>query len=231
MRARCAAASAAAAALARCCSVAFSAFVIAICDMLRSAAAYLEAQLGPAENLLVKLAFKVLHCALYCIKKTVKFVSYYGLVFVACEGTSFCLGCYKTFFFFLNNPGQVALNAMVTWLLKLVASLSSPLFCGVVFYYLLDIIYSSNDDHSALNPMYPAAIITILAAVMTCSCMTVFDCTITTIFVCCFQDKAEFNSKFMTEQHPRLADAFQIKKKKGDGDAPGAPEAEVKQQL
>ena len=53
--------------------------------MLRAAAAYLEKQMGPSNNFMVKLAFKVLQCCLYCLKKTVKFVSYYGLVFVAAE--------------------------------------------------------------------------------------------------------------------------------------------------
>ena len=60
--------------------------------------------------------------------------------------------------------------------------------------------------------MYPALIIYLIAAVMTIGCMTVFECTITTIFVCCFQDKAEFGGKYMSD---RLAKAFQIKRGKG----------------
>jgi choline transporter-like protein 2/4/5 len=187
-------------------SIAFSAFVIAFCDMLRAAAAYLEKQMGPTNNFMVKLAFKVLNCCLACLKKTVKFISYYGLVWVACQGSSFCAGCFKTFFFFLQNPGQVAINALVTKLLKLIAILSSPLACAVVFYYILDSVMATK--HAG----YPAAIIFVLAALMTVSCMHVFDCTITTIFVCCFQDKAEFGGRFMSK---RLASAFGIKQKKG----------------
>ena len=113
---------------------------------------------------------------------------------------------FKTFFFFLQNPGQVAINALVTKLLKLIAILSSPLACAVVFYYILDSVMATK--HAG----YPAAIIFVLAALMTVSCMHVFDCTITTIFVCCFQDKAEFGGRFMSK---RLASAFGIKQKKG----------------
>jgi choline transporter-like protein 2/4/5 len=214
-------------------SVAFAAFVIAICDMLRAAASYAEAQMGPTNNFLVKLAFKVLQCCLYCLKKTVKFVSYYGLVFVACTGNSFCMGCYRTFFFFLQNPGQVAINATVTMLLRLVAVLSCPLFCGVVFYYIIDGYFASDPELSTLNAMYPGAIITILASVMTVSCMTVFECTITTIFVCCFQDKAEFGGKYMSD---RLAKAFHIKRNKDEGavvkkEEEGEVDAPVKQSV
>ena len=49
-----------------------------------------------------------------------------------------------------------------------------------------------------------------LAAVVTQSCMVVFECVITTIFVCCFQDKAEFGGKYMSEN---LASAFGIERK------------------
>jgi len=196
-------------------SIAFSAFVIAFCDMLRAAAAYIEKQMGPTNNFMVKLAFKVVNCCLACLKKTVKFISYYGLVWVACQGSSFCAGCFKTFFFFLQNPGQVAINALVTKLLKLVAILSSPLACSIAFYYILDTVMATK--HAG----YPAAIIFVLAALMTVSCMTVFECTITTIFVCCFQDKAEFGGRFMSK---RLASAFGIKqtKKEEAADKPAA---------
>lgn len=197
-------------------SVAFAAFVIAMCDMLRVIAAYVEKQMGPAgKNIMVKLAFKCIHCLLACLKKTVEFVSYYGLVFVATQGTSFCGGCYKTFFFFLQNPGQVAINALVTKLLTTISILASPTACAIVFYYIMD------GQLADVNAIYPAGVIGVMAALMTVSCMTVFSCTITTVFVCCFQDKAEFDGKYMS---PRLAKAFGINKKdkKKDGDAAGS---------
>jgi choline transporter-like protein 2/4/5 len=202
-------------------SVAFSAFVIAFCDMLRAAAAYLEKQMGPTNNFMVKLAFKVLNCCLACLKKTVKFISYYGLVWVACQGTSFCSGCFKTFFFFLQNPGQVAINALVTWLLKWISLLSMPLACAVTFYYIMDSVMKT------AHASYPAAIIFVIAALMTSSCMSVFDCTITTIFVCCFQDKAEFQGRFMADDHKRLAKAFGIKIPKGESKAASTNEPET----
>ena len=186
-------------------SVAFAAFVIALCDMLRVVCNYIERQLGPSENMMVRLVFKVLNCVLYCLRKTVKFVSYYGLVFVSCQGLNFCMGCYRTFFFFLNNPGQVSINATVTWLLRLLAMLSMPLASAMLFYYILDDFLDPTQ-----NAIYPALVIYVLAAVMTVSCMTVFECTITTIFVCCFQDKAEFGGKYMSEN---LASAFGIERK------------------
>jgi len=194
-------------------SVAFAAFIIATVDLIRTIAAYVEKQMEAtgANNALVKLAFKALQCCLYCLKRTIKFISYYGLVFVSCQGSSFCMGCYKTFFFFLKHPGQVSINATVTFLLRIIAMLSTPLFCGVIFFYILDATLEPR-----LNAMYPAFIIFVTSAVVITSCMTVFDCTITTIFVACFQDKQDFGGKFMSDN---LAAAFGMKKKADDAPA------------
>ena len=123
--------------------------MIAVCDMLRATAAYLEKQMGPTNNFMVKLAFKVLNCVLWCVRKTVKFVSYYGLVFVACKGENFCKACFNTFFFFLQNPGQVSINLTVTTLLRLTGILSMPLLCGTIFYYILDTVLEQ------ANAIYP----------------------------------------------------------------------------
>ena len=54
--------------------------------------------------------------------------------------------------------------------------------------------------------------------------MTVFDCTVTTIFVCCFQDKAEFDGKFMAADHSNLAKAFGIKAPKDGAAKESEPE-------
>jgi len=205
-------------------SVAFAAFVIALCDMLRAVVAYVERQVKPLKDkqFLLRLLFMCVNCCVWCLKKSVKFVSYYGLVFVACTGTNFCSGCYTTFFFFLQNPGQVAINATVTFLLRSCALFSMPLACGIVFYYVIGM-----DEEIGRHAIYPSFVIVVLAALMTTSCMTVFECTITTIFVCCFQDKAEYGGSFMSDQ---LARAFDIRKDK-KGSAEPASSVEPTQSL
>jgi hypothetical protein len=40
----------------------------------------------------------------------VRFVTGYGFVYIAMEGSSFCSACFKTFSLILGNPAQVALN-------------------------------------------------------------------------------------------------------------------------
>ena len=57
--------------------------------------------------------------------------------------------------------------------------------------------------------MYPAIFIFIAALVMTISCMSVFECVITTVFVCSFEDKAEYGGKYMVT-HPGLAAVLNV---------------------
>ena len=101
----------------------------------------------------------------------------------------------------MQYPGQVAINALVTRLLTMISILCAPTACAIVFYYIID---SSVAD---VNAIYPAGAIGVIAAIITVSCMTVFECTITTVFVCCFKDKAQYDSKYMSA---RLAKAFGI---------------------
>jgi choline transporter-like protein 2/4/5 len=206
-------------------SVAFAAFIIAIFDVIRTVVAYVEKQMekGAGKNFMVWLAFKCIMCCVDCLKRTVKFISYYGLVFVAVNGNSFCGGCFKTFGFFFSNAGQVAINALVISVVRLLAYGTSPLFCALVGFFLCE-------GQGLANPFYPALLIFITAFVMTASCMTVFECVVTTVFVCSFEDKASFGGKYL-QNHPALAKALNVKEKKGKKGAPAAGEDEKLQSV
>lgn len=205
-------------------SVAFAAFIIAFFDLLRTVCAYIEAQMKPAadKNPMIKVAFKCVSCCLACIKKTVKFISYYGLVFVATNGTNFCYGCFETAKFFINNMGQVSINATCVWLLKLLGLGTIPIGCGIISVYAIE---GSGID----NSMYPAVVIFIAAFLMANSCMQVFDCLVTTIFVCSFEDKGRYGSKYMSK-HPNLMAVFGVKPGASDDSAAQAPPPEEKTQ-
>ena len=65
--------------------MAVGSFVIAVCQLLRLLLTMVDkaTQEQQQGNLLVKLAMKCAPCALWCLQKTVEFVSYWGYVFVA----------------------------------------------------------------------------------------------------------------------------------------------------
>ena len=59
---------------------------------------------------MLKMAIKCLQCCLWCFEKTVRFVTGYGFVYVAMEGSAFCSACFSTFKLILGNLSQVAVN-------------------------------------------------------------------------------------------------------------------------
>merc|ERR1719224_338002 len=84
---------------------AFGALIIAICQLIRYILATIDYYTKDLqqENFLYKMAIKCAQCAMWCLQKTIEFISYFGFVFIALEGQNFCQAC-KTTFAFLLEP-------------------------------------------------------------------------------------------------------------------------------
>jgi hypothetical protein len=205
-------------------SAAFAAFILALFDLVRTIVAYVEYQMKDkvGNNVMVWLAFKVITCCINCLKKTVEIITMYGLVFVSVNGNSFCWACKRTFGFFVSNAGQVAINSLVVFVIRMLAIGTAPLGCAILGFWICD-------ANGLTNPMYPAIFIFIAALVMTISCMSVFECVITTVFVCSFEDKAEYDGKYMVA-HPGLAKVLNVDlKKHKDKGSPAKAEAKAEE--
>ena len=46
---------------------------------------------------MLRLVVKCAQCCMWCLERTIQFISYYGYIFVAMEGCNFCKGCSETF--------------------------------------------------------------------------------------------------------------------------------------
>lgn len=164
-------------------SVAFAAAILTIFTIIRTvleAAAYVAEQKNP-NNMLLKMAIKCTKCFVWCLEKTVQMVTYFGMIFVAIEGSNFCKACFSTFKCWSHYPAQVAVNKLVARVLSLVISLSIPAGCGFVAYIWVD-------QQRGYEPLY-AAICAGVMAYAIASCVTdVFRCAIDTIFICVFYD-------------------------------------------
>jgi hypothetical protein len=159
----------------------------------------------------------------------VRFITGYGFVYVALEGSSFCAACFKTFKFILSNPAQAAVNTVVSKLLTVLAMVAIPVVCAAGAYAYFD------DVLAVRNPMYPTFFVLLVSASVSQCCASVFECTITTIFVSCFRDNELYGGKFMPEvlrkafgmPKPGRAETDSLKGgKQGKGTDPG-PDAEL----
>lgn len=182
-------------------SMAFGALIIAICQFVRLLMEWLDHQTKQMQetNVLLKVVMKCTKCCLWCFEKTIRFVTGYGFVYVALEGCGFCPACWKTFKFIASNLQQVVVNTVVSKLLTLLAMVAIPVACSAgAFAYFEQVL-------EVRNPMYPTFFVLVASAIVSNACTSVFECTITTIFVCCFRDKDYFNGDHMSDE---LAKAF-----------------------
>lgn len=170
-------------------SMAFGAAIIAICQFIRLVLEGLDYMTREKQkkNLLLWFAMKCVKCCMWCVQKTIEFISYYGFIFVAVEGSNFCKACFQTFGFILKNPAQTIVNKTVQKLLKILIGYSTPVLCAsAAFYYL-----GSQEDYDRdYDPLWACAAVFILAYIIAGGLCMVFDVCIDTIYICAFTDPA-----------------------------------------
>jgi len=181
-------------------SAAFGAFVIAVCQLIRYMLATLDWYTKDLQdsNLFFRMAIKCSQCAMYCLQKTIEFVSYFGFVYIALEGKNFCWSCKETFKFLLTpkNAVQTAVNKVVEKLVVLIIAWTTPTLMALVCYGWL----SNNSEYMQdNNPLYPCVLVWIGSFALAGAIATVFECTIDTIFLCSFKDAAEYDGKYMSK--------------------------------
>jgi len=179
-------------------SMMFGALIIAICQLLRYILAAIDyyTQDLQKKNTLLWLVLKCSQCAMYCLQKTVEFISYFGYIFVAVKGQSFCRACASTFVFVAKYMTQTAVNKTVQALLRLLIGWSIPVCCASLTFYILDGI----PNYSQYNAIWPALIVFISSFIIADGICTVYDCCIDTIYLMSFMDMEENNPpKYMSD--------------------------------
>jgi hypothetical protein len=164
--------------------MAFGSLIIAICQTIRICLKAFEMSKA-GDNTLVRLALKCAQCAVWCLQKSIEFVSYYGYVYVALEGGSFCRGCKSTFHLVAKYPAQVAVNKTVQKLLSLLMGWSIPALCAISCFYRLDTDAAYTARYSA---MHAAVAVGITAWVIADGLTTTFSCCVDTIYISAFVD-------------------------------------------
>ena len=181
-------------------SAAFGAFVIAVCQLIRYMLATLDWYTKDLQdsNLFFRMAIKCSQCAMYCLQKTIEFVSYFGFVYIALEGKNFCWSCKETFKFLLSpkNAMQTAVNKVVEKLIVLIIAWTTPTLMALICYGWLS---NKSDYMQDNNPLYPCILVWIGSFALAGAIATVFECTIDTIFLCSFKDAAEYDGKYMSK--------------------------------
>jgi choline transporter-like protein 2/4/5 len=181
-------------------SMAFGAFIIAVCETIRAIIMTIDyyTQDLQQSNCLLKMAIKCIQYVVACIQKTIEMISYYGFIFVAMRGESFCQACGSTFVFIMKYAAQTAVNKTVVALLTLLIGWSTPVFAAVLAFYYLESV-NDGDYASKFNTFWAALMTFIVAFLVTHGVTMVYNCTIDSIYLLAMKDMEEnVPPKFMS---------------------------------
>jgi len=181
-------------------SVAFGSLIMAIVQFIRVVLYAIDKQTKKLQdsNFLAKLVIKCTQCCMWCLEKTLKFITDYCFIYIAILGSSFCRACKDTFTLVWEFPAQLAINSFVQTILRLLQSIIIPLVAGWVIYEILT-------ERNKPNPTYATALAVIIAFVIARIFAMVFECTNSAIFVCATTDIKKYEGAFLSD---RLRKAF-----------------------
>ena len=169
-------------------SMAFGSLIVATVQLVRILLKAVEASTKDAQrrNIVVVLVLKCAQCAMWCLQGTVEYISYYGYVYVALEGGSFCRGCRSTFELIARFPAQAAVNKTVQKLLNLLLAWSVPTLSAASCWYYLE----GYDEYIAegYSAAHATLAVFLMAWVIADGMTTVLSCCIDTIYLSAFVD-------------------------------------------
>jgi len=187
-------------------TIAFGSFIIAVVQLIRIFLMLLDKYTKKQQqsNLLIKLTIKCAQCCLWCLEKTLKFITNYCYIYTAMQGSGFCKSCFLTFSLIVTNPGQLAINTFVRTILSWIQIIGVPVASGWVCNLVLVNVTQRTET------IWPTVVVAISAYIVAKTFSLVFACVLDTLFVCACRDKADYKGKYMPD---RLKSVFGFKKR------------------
>lgn len=161
-----------------CGSIAFGAFILAVVQMIRWIAYYLERQAKAQKNRFMQYVMRCIQCCLWCIEKCVKFLNKNAYIQVAILGTNFCTSAKNAFMLIGRNFarfGVVATLGSVIHALGYVFIMAITTFLG---YFVLQGL------HPGMSPIVPVIMYIIVSYVAAKLYMNVFGLAVDTMLQC-----------------------------------------------
>ena len=117
-------------------SMAFGAMLVALVQLARAILMYLDknTKTWQDKSVALRIAFKVIHCCLWCFEKLLKFITRNAYIFIAINGKSFCASAKHAFMTILKNLFLVGFVNLVSGLLILLGKVMIMVGCGVLTY-------------------------------------------------------------------------------------------------
>lgn len=161
-------------------------------------------------NRVVKVAFLVVRCCLWCFEKCLKFLSRNAYIVIAMQGKCFCAASVEAFKILLRNIARVAVVNSISFFMLFLVKTTITLTVGVVVFAVLSSSASATIPKElailsgpVTSPMAPVLVACVLAWLVASAFANVYEAAIDTILLCFCEDTAmngEAASEFMSDE-------------------------------
>lgn len=160
---------------------------------------------------MVKVAFLVIRCCLWCFEKCLKFLSKNAYIIIAMQGSSFCSASIEAFKILLKNVARVAVVNSISFFLLFLVKTTITLAVGVIVFAVLSSEATTDTVTQKLailsgpvtSPMAPVLAACVLGWLVASAFANVYDTAIDTILLCFCEDtdkNGEAASEFMSKE-------------------------------
>jgi hypothetical protein len=167
--------------------------LLAVMQFVRYAAAAFERRLAAMgkESRVVRLLFCVVHCALACVNRVVKFISRNALVWTALYGDSFCASARKSFWCVASNIAQVAMVTFLGDIIERFGQLLMTLTAGLACWVWIDRdpAYQLGGERELSSTSAPVGFTMLIAWFVSAEVISVYDVACDCILLSYCQDQ------------------------------------------
>jgi len=163
-------------------TVAFGSFIIACIQFAQAVLEYVKKK---QDSKLLKYVIACVQCILKCFEKLMEYVSKCAYIVTACKGNMFCTAALASFGFLFKHMGQ---HAIVQYISVFLMGLGKAfILCTTVAVCFL----LASTDSGISSPYILLAVCAVIAYLVACLFLGVFDVAIDTILVCfCWEKDA-----------------------------------------
>ena len=136
---------------------------------------------------LLKCAFKLIGCILYCFEKCVKYVSKMAYITTAISGTSFCVSAYRSIQLFQRESSLISIVYMISQFILTLSKVLISLTSGCLAYLWLT--YGFPEGEGVSNAAFPLLLSMIFGYFVAEAVLDVYTTGIDTILLCYSLDK------------------------------------------
>jgi hypothetical protein len=168
-------------------SAIFGGFILAAIRVARYIMMYIDQKAAELkqQSIVAVVIFQILHCALMCFEKCMRFLSYNAYILIAVEGGGFCQTAWKGFKLIFTNSMRVAVVQVLTSTVISLANFGIVGACTAMAYMSVSTMseYGVEGDSYIEYQLIPVGLVACLAWVVSGSFMAIYDTAVATLLL------------------------------------------------